>query len=122
MQKLWIIFLFIGTVSCHSDKKPEGVLTQPQLSALLVEIYLAEARVDQVQVTKDSSIRFFLPFEEKLLKSKGVTDAALRETYTYYLSHPKELEQVYEAVIDTLAFREQRIGKKLHVPVKETRK
>ena len=114
MQKLWIIFLFIGTVSCHSDKKPEHVLTQPQLSALLVEIYLAEARMDQVQVSKDSSIRFYLPFEEKLLKSKGVTDTILKETYTYYLSHPKELELVYDAVIDTLTLREQRIGKTMH--------
>ncbi|HLZ16669.1 MAG TPA: DUF4296 domain-containing protein [Cyclobacteriaceae bacterium] len=111
MQKLWIIFLFIGMVSCHPDKKPEGILTQPQLSALLVEIYLAEARVDQVPVTKDSSIRFYLPFEEKLLKRKGITDSLLKKTYTYYLAHPKELEQVYDAVIDTLALREQRIGR-----------
>jgi hypothetical protein len=109
MQKLWFVFLFLGWASCNSPKTQEGVLTQPQLSALLVDIYMAEARADQLPVVKDSSIRFFIPFEEKLLKSKGITDSVLKKTYTYYFEHPKELEQVYDAVIDTLVLREQQL-------------
>ncbi len=114
MQKLLIVFLLIG-IACSSPKKPEGILTQPQLSALLIDIYLAEARADQLPVVKDSSMRFFIPFEEKLLKSKGISDSVLKKTYSYYLANPKELEQVYDAVIDTLVVREQRARK---LPIK----
>lgn len=109
MQKFWIVFIFLGWGACNSPKKQERVLTQPQLSALLVDIYIAEARADQIPVAKDSSIRFFIPFEEKLLKGKGISDSVLKQTYSYYFEHPKELEQVYDAVIDTLVLREQQL-------------
>jgi hypothetical protein len=108
MQKLCIVFLFLGIGACQSPKKPEGVLTQPQLASLIVDVYVAEARLDQMPLVKDSAIRFFIPFEEKLLKNKGISDSALKKTYTYYLANPKELEQVYDSVIDTLVLRDQR--------------
>jgi len=109
MQKLLIGFLFLGWVACSSPKRPEGVLTQLQLSALLIDVYLAEARLDPMPIPKDSSIRFFIPFEQKLLQEKGIPDSTLKMTYSYYLANPKELEQVYDAVIDTLVLRDQRI-------------
>lgn len=107
MQKLLIIFLLAGIGSCGSPKKPKDVLTQPQLAALLVDIYTAEAKLDKLPIGKDSSIRFFIPFEQKMLQTKGIPDSILRKTYSYYLANPKELEQVYDSVIDTLALREQ---------------
>jgi hypothetical protein len=110
MQKLLLVFLFLAWGACSSSKKPEGVLTQPQLSALLLDIYLAEARLEAMPVAKDSSVRFFIPFEQKLLKAKGISDSTMEQTYAYYLAHPKELEQVYDIVIDTLMVRDQRLA------------
>src|SRR6267154_6412465 len=107
MQKLLIVFLFLGIGSCGSPKKPQEVLTQPQLAALLVDIYMAEARLDKLPIAKDSSIRFFVPFEQKMLQAKGIPDSILRKTYSYYLANPKEREQIYDSVIDTLTLREQ---------------
>lgn len=109
MQKLLIIFLSATIIGCQGTKKPSDVLSQTQLSALLVDIYIAEARADNIPGSKDSTIRYFIPFEQKLLKNKGLSDTVLRKTYAYYLGHPKELEQVYDAVIDTLSLREQRV-------------
>jgi hypothetical protein len=108
MQRLLIVFLIIGVVGCRGAKKPDHILTHPQLSALLVDVYLAESRVETLPLSKDSSIRYFIPFEEKMLKAKGIPDSILKKTYAYYLANPKELEQVYDAVIDTLVVREQR--------------
>ena len=107
MQKLLIVSLFVGIGACQSPKRPQEVLTQPQLAALLVDIYTAESRLGTLPVAKDSSIRFFIPFEQKILRAKGIPDSILRKTYSYYLANPKELEQVYDSVIDTLALREQ---------------
>jgi len=113
MQKLLLVFVLLAWGACSFQEKPKGVLTQAQLSALLLRVYLAEARLEAMPVTKDSSVRFFAPFEEKLLKSEGISDSTLKLTYSYYLAHPKELEQVYDAIIDTLVLREQRF---LHGP------
>ena len=113
MQKLWFVFLIVAITSCGGPKKPEGVLTQPQLAALLIDIYLAEARTENLPVhngppIKDSTIRFFIPFEQKLLKGRNLSDSIMKLTYSYYLAHPKELEKVYDAIVDTLVLREQR--------------
>jgi hypothetical protein len=111
MGKLWMVFFFLFWAACGAQKKPEGVLTQAQLSSLLIDVYLAEARMESVIQPKDSLIKLFVPHEQKILEVKGVPEPTLRVTYEYYLAHPKELEQVYDAVIDTLVLRDQRLKK-----------
>lgn len=111
MLKTLSIFILVSLLSCQTKEKPKEVLTQAQLSALLVDVYLAEAKVEALPLVRDSTVKYFLPFEEKLFKERGVTDSILKVTYSYYLSHPKELEQVYDSVIDSLVLREKRASK-----------
>lgn len=108
--KLWaVLILFaIGFNACQSDKEPEGVLTKEELSALFVEFYLAEARLSNTTIARDSAVKLFLPFEDSFLQKKGVSDSVLRKTYRYYFEHPAKLELIYDAVIDTLSLREQK--------------
>jgi len=113
MHKTLGLFFLVALFSCQTSEKPKGILTQAQLSAFLVDIYLAEAKVDALPQVKDSSIKYFLPFEEKLLKQKGISDSVLKVTYAYYMAHPKELEQVYDSVIDSLTVKEKRPIKKI---------
>ncbi|MGC4023661.1 MAG: DUF4296 domain-containing protein [Cyclobacteriaceae bacterium] len=105
MRRLSILFLFLA--SCSSNERPKDVLSQAKFSALLVEVYLSEARAEAFPVPRDSSIKFFLPRERKLLDSMGISDEVLKKTYTYYMDHPKEFELIYDAVIDTLSIRQQ---------------
>jgi hypothetical protein len=107
MRKLLVVFLFFVCCACGPAKKPEHVLTPPQLTALLIDIYLNEARLEMMPLSKDSTIQYFIPFEQKLLQAKGIPDSVLRSTYSYYFSHPKELEQVYDVVIDSLVLRDK---------------
>src|ERR1043165_6515819 len=101
-MRIICLFILVLMVACQRNEKPKEVLTQAQLSASLVEVYLAEAKLDVFAKPKDTIVKYFLPYEEKLLKRLNVSDAVLKETYAYYLEHPKELEQVYDSVIDTL--------------------
>lgn len=107
-MRLICILALVGMAACQTNERPKDVLTQAQLSALLVDVYLAEAKLDAIAKPKDTTIKYFLPFEEKLLRRVGISDSVLRKTYAYYLDNPKELEQVYDSVIDTLTLREQR--------------
>jgi hypothetical protein len=107
------MILVLGFGACQGDKEPEGILSKEQLSALFVEFYLAEARIGNTTVVKDSALQLFLPFEESFLKEKGISDSVLRKTYTYYFSNPSKLEEIYDAVIDTLSLREQKASQSL---------
>src|SRR5689334_21608402 len=98
MRKTVSIFILSLAVSCQTSERPKQVMSQSQLSALFVDVYLAEAKVDAIPKVKDSTIRYFLPFDEKLLKERRIADSVLRITYSYYMAHPKQLEQIYDSV------------------------
>ncbi len=105
---LLLLVSILSVAGCKKEKRPEPVLSQEELSTLLVEFYLAEARLGTIPVSHDSAMKLFLPFEQSLLKKKNVSEEVLKRTYRYYLDHPKEFEAVYDRVIDTLSLREQR--------------
>jgi hypothetical protein len=58
---------------------------------------------------KDSSYRLFLAYQDTLMHRRGVSDSTLRKAYAYYLEHPNELEAIYDAIIDSLSLKEQRL-------------
>ncbi len=105
---LWFVVAGLIFSACQKEKRPEGVLSPEELSKLMVELYLAEARIGGQNMAKDTAMKYFIPFEEKLKGRHGVSDSIIRITYQYYISHPEELEKIYDSVIDTLSLREQK--------------
>jgi hypothetical protein len=106
---LVILLLFLLAVSCTKSKRPSDILTDEQMAAIMVEVYLAESRVNGALIPRDSGVGVFRPFEKRLLEGRGIPDSVLKKTYAYYLAHPSEFEKVYDSVIDSLALREQRL-------------
>jgi hypothetical protein len=43
------------------------------------------------------------------MRKKGLKDSVISKSYQYYLDHTTELESIYDAVIDSLSLREQRL-------------
>jgi hypothetical protein len=103
-----ICLLALAAGACAEQQLPDGVLSREEYASLLVDIYLAEARVSSYAVTPDSAMRIFKPYEAGLLKERGLSDSTVLITYRYYLDHPEEMELVYDTVIDTLSLREQK--------------
>jgi hypothetical protein len=97
--------------SCKKEGRPADVLTEEQLSDMLVEFYLAEGRLNTMPINRDSAMKLFLPFEQSVMKKRNISDAVLSKTYRYYLDHPLEYEKVFDAVIDTLSFRETKANR-----------
>jgi hypothetical protein len=112
-RQLFLPTVFIVClVSCTNTKRPEGILSERQFSALLVEMYIAEARVGTFSISRDSAIKLFKPFEESYYKKNNLSADVLKQTYRYYLDHPNEFEKVYDSVMDTLNLREKRAQQK----------
>lgn len=105
---LLVITLF-GSVSCQPKKAETPPLSREQMVGLMMEIYLAEARTSLIPTAKDSSYRLFLAHQDTLMHRRGVSDSTLRKAYAYYLEHPAELEAIYDAIIDSLSLKEQRL-------------
>ena len=113
---LIVLLLTVSLVSCQREKRPERLLSPKEMAAFLVDVYLAEARVEKLSLQKDSAMKLFLPYESKVMKKYGIQDSTLKKTYQYYMAHPDELEKIYDSVIDTLALREQIMAKRNEAP------
>jgi hypothetical protein len=98
--------------ACQTSKPSEPILSKEEFSSLLVELYLAEAKLNGLAIPKDSATKLFRPYEDSLFRKMGVTDSVLRNTYQYYFDHPQEFEKIFEVVIDSLSLREKKDQKK----------
>lgn len=110
LRSFKFIFIIVGLFlfGCGNEKKPEGLLNQDEMVSLMVDVYLAEARISTTGIPRDSAAKLFEPYESALLAKRGITDSILQANYAYYLQQPGELEKILDAVIDTLNLREQR--------------
>ena len=95
-------------VEQHNHANWKDILAQDQLTKIMIEFYMAEAKLNNYSIPYDSANKLFIPFEESVLKKYGVSDSTLYKTYQYYFDHPKEMEKIYEIVIDSLSLRERK--------------
>jgi len=108
MSRIRLAILIIGMLgACQKEKRPAGVLSPPELTKIMTELYLAEARANGQGMVRDSVMKYFKPAEQKLLAREGVSDSIMRITYQYYIERPEEFEKIYDSVIDSLSLREQ---------------
>jgi hypothetical protein len=108
---LLLVLCFASVSGCQKEQEKSGdkdILGKKELTTFLIEMYLAEARADNLPISKDSAIKLFYPYEQKLMRKFQLADSSLKKTYQYYSDHPKEMEEVYDALIDSLSLREQR--------------
>lgn len=111
MTRAGLIYTLIFLVflsACGRDKTPPGVLNKKDYAEYLVNVYVAEAKLNTLAITPDSAMKLFQPYEQSLQQKFGKSDSLMQKTYEWYLAHPEQLEQVYTAVIDTLNLLEQK--------------
>jgi hypothetical protein len=105
---LWSLVAGLVCFSCGKEERPKDILAEEQLTEIMIEFYLGEARLNRFVIPYDSANKLFIPFEKSVLKKHGVSDSSLQKTYQYYFDHPKQLQKVYEIVIDSLSLRERK--------------
>jgi len=109
MPVFFIITSFVIFSSCSSKERvPEGVLTKDQMVNVLIELHIAEEKVNQLKLPIDSSKTLAAVMKDKVLEKTNVEDTVFEDSFNYYLDRPKEMEQIYTAIVDSLQLREQR--------------
>jgi hypothetical protein len=106
--KYRILILLIFFCSCQKpEQKPANVLSQDEMIKVLSEVYVTEEKISRLGLTIDSASKVFSHLQSKIFAATGVTDSAFNRSVDYYMDHPKEMEQVYAALVDSLQLREQ---------------
>ncbi len=109
---IFCTLLFSG-LSCGVKKAPEEqILSQREMVSTLIDVYIAEQKIQMLSIPRDSGEFLFRKLNTKVLEAKNVQDSVLKKSFDYYMAHPKELEQIYSALVDSLNLREQRVTSK----------
>ncbi len=96
--------------SCREKEHiPAGILSQDRMVAVLSELYIAEQRTSALGITRDSSQHIFATKKAEIFENTNTTDSIFRQSLNYYIDHPKVLEMIYTALVDSLNLREQRL-------------
>lgn len=97
------IFLLIAVFSCSKkDSLPDDIIVKKTMINLLVDIHYAEAKVNQAELPKDSSLVYYRYLEDSIFSNYGVDSAVYHESMLYYTKNIKHLDAIYEAVLDSL--------------------
>ena len=103
---LWMFF-FLVLISC-SEKTPEGILSRKEMAKTLTEFYLKESKINSLHVGHDSAMVLFQYFKQQYSEQNHLGDSVIDKSYRYYLDHPRELDEIYDIIIDSLSLKEQR--------------
>lgn len=95
-------------VSC-GERRPDDVLSRAEMVQLLEEIYIAEERLNHMALSRDSSRKVAEALTQRIFENAAITDTAFQRSFDYYMEHPKEMELIYTALVDSLQLEEQRV-------------
>jgi hypothetical protein len=96
-------------------KAPANLIPKDKMVQILADVHIAEAQVESQIIYPDTAIMAFNYKEKEIFRKHGVTEQKFRKTYQYYKDNLKEMDALYEVIVDTLSLRETKlntVGKK----------
>ncbi len=110
-MKIFKIFLasliFWG---CGKDNDiPEDIAPKEQLVPLMLDIYLAEVKLSNLKIVRDTAVSIFETYEGYLFEKHNIEKEKYMNSMSYYYDHTEQLELIYEALLDSLSVRETKL-------------
>ena len=104
------VFTLLG---CNNDstlsERPPRLLSKQQMVSFLIDLHLAEAKMNYIEVGKTDSLeRIFRNYEKHLMNRHGFTDSVYLQSYEYYLDHMELMDEIYSDVVDSLSVMNSR--------------
>lgn len=113
MKNIFCISLLISLfVSCGKKEAsiPPEVLNQMEMTAILTDIHLAQAAVNN-SGRIDSTSYFISDYVEYILKEHNTTKDKLSASLKFYSDNPGMLQVVYDSVLTSLSKLESELEK-----------
>ena len=96
--KLAIIYLVLG---CHS--KPEGLISEKDMSNIISDLKIIEVKLDNLYFQKMDSSRVAYGYLQNKVFEKYKTDSVSYSlSYDYYLQNRAKMVKIYENAAETL--------------------
>jgi hypothetical protein len=110
MTKILPLFMASLLFSCIAkyQETPPELIQEPKMCDIFIDMHIAEAIIQQQNLQGDSATAAYVLSKNAVLKKHETDTATYRKSLNYYNEHPAQYKKIYEAVVDSLALREQR--------------
>lgn len=102
MRKYLFTTSLILAFACSSSNVPRGILTEKQLTPILVEIHLAEGLFAQRYTEKITRESYQDDLYLSVLKKFKVDQKVLEASMQYYGKYPEKYKPIYDEVLNRL--------------------
>lgn len=109
---------FILLVACK-EEKPEGILDKGTMTNIIIEVYIGEGKVSALNVKRDSSLIVYDAYEKLIYDKYAIDKETYKKSLSYYYDNPAQLDEIYEAVMDSLNVKEQKLKEEQEAAEKE---
>lgn len=99
--------IILLTACVGAPEIPEGTIPEQQMTELLVDFHLLEAKIEQLGVKPDSAKKVYSHFADQLYKKYDVDSAQYQKSLLFYLDNPEIMHDIYEVVVDSLMLRDR---------------
>ena len=109
--RIFLFLTFFLIFSCRNDHDDnKKYISKEKMVKILIDIHLVEEKVNQLNYSNDSSKAVFNILEKEIFDKYNITDEEYRKSYSHYFFNPKELDDIYKSVIDSLNVYNQSIN------------
>ena len=92
------MFLFIVTSCEREEKKPP--IDESKFEEVLIDVHLLQARLENYKSLSDTFFYATGKGYEEIYQKHGISKAAFKETFEFYLTHPKQMDKMYERITE----------------------
>lgn len=107
----FLFFLILFRCNPPQNTTPPGILSPVEMTKILVDIHIAETAVqfNYQNPKKLTAEQLMSDFQNHLLNYNGVDKDKFFKSYQYYTQNIEKADEIYLAVIDSLARMEAKI-------------
>ncbi|MGK7397599.1 MAG: DUF4296 domain-containing protein [Candidatus Cyclobacteriaceae bacterium M3_2C_046] len=109
MQRVFFIFIILIFTAC-GDNVPSGVLSRQEMASVLIDLHVAESKVDRLGVRTDSAKVLYELMEAEVLEDHHIDQDTYMNSLSFYLENLNKFESVYGIVVDSLSLQEQMVS------------
>jgi len=107
MRKHFLTYLFLSILGCHGEEIPKDILSIDQMTAILIDVHIAEGKIMELKQQPDTALIILRHFEDEIFTKYNLSREEYEKSFRYHLNNIKSLQEIYSRVVDSLNVRKE---------------
>ena len=108
-----MVVVTVGLLWSCGKKIPEGVIRQDKMTQVLIDLHIAESKVNSLSLNADSTGCLIDILTQRVLEEHELDHETYLRSYNFYMNDIRMMESVYGRVVDSLSLRYELLNNEL---------